>query len=128
MRTFALALLFIGMASLAQAQTSIVVAVFADTAVDANAATPVGQPVGYVATCGLTPKAVETTPIINPSHAYIDDLADATRDCGMDISAQITALQPGRSYRLAVREVSSGEPYGPLSTVFLKQGRKVRLR
>lgn len=118
------------LASTAWAQApTIVLAIYDSTVTDANLAIPVLAPVTYTALmCGLTPKLVETPPIANPFEAYIDDPADPTKDCRVSIQAQIQSLPPGRSYRAAVRDPVSGEPYGPLSTVFAKQGRKVRVR
>lgn len=130
MRFWFLVLLCLGCATVAQAQTVVTLAVFAESATDANTATPIGTPITYTAACGLTPKAVEVIPIVNPSHAYLDDPADAMKDCEVIIVAQITALQPGRNYKVAYKFTNNpADPfYGDLSTVFAKQGRKVRLR
>lgn len=95
----------------AQAAT---VAVFAPTVTNPNAATPLSSAV-YTPTCNLA-VANEILPILNPVEGRYADPANATRDCSVNIAAQIAALPTGTGYVGAVK-VGTGV-YGPLSTAF----------
>lgn len=92
------------------------IAVFPATASDPNTAVPIAAPVQYTPTCGVTPKLVEITPIVNPNTGAYDDPADASKDCTLNIAAQFSALPQGQTYKAAVK--LGVDPFGPFSTAF----------
>jgi hypothetical protein len=81
-----------------------------------NPLTPIRPPVTYSTPVCDEPVFTETTPIVNPFEGYYTDPARPTRNCKVDVRAQMAALPVGAGYRAAVKIGS--EPYGPLSTAF----------
>lgn len=68
--------------------------------------------------CGQ-PKQPQPTNVVNPSAATYDDPSDASKDCVVQVGAQVTALAPGM-YRSAVMANGALTPsaWGPPSDPF----------
>lgn len=89
--------------------TAYSVAIFAANTTDPAATVPIAPAVAYpVASvpCGLAKSPGSGGVIINPRAALFDDPTDPTKDCQVDISAQVRGLAPG-TYKAAMRAVGA---------------------
>lgn len=101
--------------------TAVIVGIFANAATDPSVAVPAQTPVTYtlpsaLVVCGQV-KPVPQSGLVNPNHGVIDDPADGTKACIIDITTQRTALQAGPAtgtvYKTAYRFVFGATGNGP---------------
>ena len=101
---------------------SATVAIFNAAATNPNTAKPLATPVVYGAPLCNQPFANEPSPIVDPIIGYyLDPNLPTTRNCQVDVTAQIRALPVGSGYKGAVK-VGTGL-YGEFSTGFRRDGR-----
>lgn len=110
-----IAVLIVVMISSCPAWAQATIATFASSATDPNLSVAMSTR-SYTATCGVAPKLSEVVPIVNPVEGAYDDPADATKDCRIDISQQVSALPVGTGYKAALK--LGAEPFGPFTTAF----------
>ena len=99
------------------------VALYASTATDPNVSPFVTGPTVYPLSqvqCGLAKVTGSGGTLNNPTKARFDDPADATKDCEINVVAQVAALANGSGYKAAMRAngATTFSPWSAFSNSF----------